>query len=82
MIKPKRFKYSNHISSRFSYQINKTISFRCKRILSDLFKSIIQGEIQSDDKRGDLYYSEEFSTFDYFELLKGKFHNSIFKEDV
>jgi len=82
MLTPKKIYYANILRSRISNSIDKSPSSGTRRILSKLFKSIIASVVESEQKKTEFYNSDGFSSFNYFEHLKGKFNDSLSKDDV
>jgi hypothetical protein len=72
------------IRNRFSakYSSFRDLSFDTRKNLNNLFKSIIEGEQSAENKRRLLTSPTSFSSYENFEMVKGRYKSSIGKEDV
>lgn len=83
MIEPKKYEYSKILRGRFPIR-SCCEGFSCDtlRILASLFKSIIDGEADSEMQRKILSSAYRFSSYQCFEGIKDKRNYSIRREDV
>jgi hypothetical protein len=82
MVVPKKYEYSKLIRSRLSHGCYRELSYESRKSLTILFRSIIDGECNSEQKRKILNSSPDFSSYENFELVKGKIKTCILKNDV
>lgn len=83
MISPKKYEYAKLLRNRYpneAYYFD--LSYESKKNLTLLFRSIIEGEVSSELKRKILNSAPDFSSYENFEVIKGKFKTSILREDV
>jgi hypothetical protein len=82
MITPKKMEYAKLVRNRLSPGYFRPLSYESKKNLTLLFRSIIDGEINSEQKRKILNSRSEFSSYENFEIIKGKIKSSVLKDDV
>jgi hypothetical protein len=82
MITPIKYEYSKLIKNRLPYEYDNGLSMESRRILGKLFTAIIESETAIESKRTLLNSSPYFSSYDSYELIKGRFKSFISREDV
>jgi hypothetical protein len=81
MVIPLKYEYSQLIKNRRSENVTE-LSYDSRKSLTQLFRSLIDGEINSESKRKTFTENQSFSTYENFELVKAKFQSYITKFDV
>jgi hypothetical protein len=82
MISPKKSEYSKLIRNRYPVDLFRGYSYETRKIICNLFRSMFEGEISAEHKRKLINSSSSFSSYENYEIIKGKFKSSILKEDV
>jgi hypothetical protein len=82
MLVPKKFEYEKLIRGRYPTGYISELSYESRKNLTQLFRSLIEGEIESEQKRKLLNSSIGFSSYENFEIVKGRFKSAILKSDV
>ena len=82
MLTPKKSEYSRLLRDRKNYGYDSEISLNSKLILIKLFRLLIEGENAIENNRQFLTSRPLFSSYDAFDLIKGRYQNYILKENV
>jgi hypothetical protein len=81
MVSPKKTEYFKVLSNKnFCGRINLTNYSR--NIIRNLFIGLIDSEITCENKKRKLTSAPEFSNYESYEIIKGRFKSFIMKEDV
>ena len=82
MVCPKKSEYYKVMKSKNN--INSRLNFTqdSKSIIRSLFISLIDAEINTENKKKRITSSAGFSNYESYELIKGKFKSFILKDDV
>jgi len=82
MFIPKKQEYSRILRKRFPLEFYRGYSFETNKIICYLLRSIVEGEIAAEHKRKLLTSPSNFSTYENYENIKGKYKTAVSKEDV
>ena len=81
MLMPKKNEYAILHRER-KIKSSKSISIESKLVLIKLISSLIEAESAIEDSRKLLTNNKKLSSYDLFDMVKGKYQNYIVKEDV
>jgi len=82
MLIPKKPEYARLIKDRKHYGYDAEFTLDSKLILIKLFRTLIDGENMVEKNRQYLTSRPLFSSYDAFDLIKGKYQNYILKENL
>jgi hypothetical protein len=82
MVTPKKYEYSKILRNRSPDEYFNGLSYESRKLLTQLFRSIIDSEATAEQRRKFLADYPGFSSYEYFELIKGKYSPGIIKDDV
>lgn len=82
MICPRRIEYSQLLRSRYPPEYFVQLSYEARKNLNMLLRNLIEGEQIAEEKKQLLNASIGFSSYESFEMLKGRYKSFVLKEDV
>lgn len=82
MVCPKKSEYSKVMKSKNNSNNRINLKQDSKSIIKSLFMSLIDAEINTENKKKRLTSGAGFSNYESYELIKGKFKSFILKDDV
>jgi hypothetical protein len=82
MVVPLRSEYSRLIRNRYPTSYGCEISYDTRRTVSQLLKAIIEAESVAEHSRKILNTNYGFSTYECFEIIKGRYKSYVLKDDV
>ena len=82
MVCPKKAEYNKVMKSKNNLNNKLILTQDSTSIIKSLFISLIDAEINTENKKKRLTSSAGFSNYESYELIKGKFKSFILKDDV
>jgi hypothetical protein len=82
MVCPKKAEYNKVMKSKNNPNNKLILTQDSTSIIKSLFISLIDAEINTENKKKRLTSSAGFSNYESYELIKGKFKSFILKDDV
>ena len=82
MVCPKKAEYNKVMKSKNNSNNKLILTQDSTSIIKSLFISLIDAEINTENKKKRLTSSAGFSNYESYELIKGKFKSFILKDDV
>ena len=82
MILPKKYSLAKLVSQRFPPSYFMGFSFDTKKIISNLFQSMIDTNNENEMCKRWLFYNNGNSGYDLFNMIKKNYANGILKEDI
>ena len=82
MITPKKYEYGKLLRNRYVPGIFMGLSLETRKTIEMLFRTIIESEIQAEKIKRKFTSLPNFSSYENFEFIKGKYKSNILKEDV
>jgi len=82
MIIPRKFEYGKLLTGRVKSSNLIKISPETRLLLASFFRTLIENEVLAEKARKSLNNTPFFSSYENFELIKGRFNSFISKEDV
>lgn len=82
MVCPKKNEYNKVMKSKSNLIGRSILDQDSKSIMRSLFISLIDAEINTENKKKRLTSTAGFSNYESYEIIKGKFKSFILKDDV
>ena len=83
MVSPKKTEYFKVLQSKsFSGSFRIKLSNEARLVVRSLFSALIDSEVTLENKKRRLTSAPGFSSYESYEIIKGKYKSFILKEDV
>ncbi len=82
MILPKKYSLAKLVSQRFPPSYFMGFTYDTKKIIFNLFQSIIDTNNENEMYKKWLFHNNENSGYDFFNMIKKNYANGILKEDI